>query len=230
MESLKSVMRLIAVATITAAALGLICADAIAGGKLGVYILNMSPNGADAEDYSDNSWGGALHVVAPIPAVHSFLAGTGGIEVSNFMRETVEFRDRVTGLRVEQQTSQDYVRAYVGGRAGGHGNGFVRPFAGLNVAVVHYSISTDVVVPDDSDRENEIRQNLRSKGKTVFGYDLSLGADLNFSNKIAVEGGVRYMKSFGLTQQLGEDAKKVSPEYFQVYLGIAASFDLLKKQ
>ena len=85
------------------------------------------------------------------------------------------------------------------------------------------------MIPDDSDREEEIRQNLRSKDRTVFGYDLSLGADLNFSNKIAVEGGVRYMKSFGLTQQLGDGAKKVSPEYFQVYLGMAASFKLLRK-
>ena len=67
------------------------------------------------------------------------------------------------------------------------------------------------------------------EGHVVFGYDISLGADLNFSNTIAVEGGVRYMKSFSLIQQLGDGSVKVSPEYLQIYLGIGVNFSWLEK-
>jgi opacity protein-like surface antigen len=60
--------------------------------------------------------------------------------------------------------------------------------------------------------------------ETEFGYDLTLGVDLNFFNKICAEGGVRYMKTFGLAQQLGGEAVDISPEYFQFYLGVGIAF------
>lgn len=209
--------------------LGLTGSQAVAGGKIGVYGFHITPNGADAEDYSDDSWGGGLHAVVLVPQVHNFFAGTIGIEFSQFFTETKIFQDRVTGLRTEQHTSQDYFRFYLGGRAGGHGHGFLRPFAGLNLALVHYSIGTVLVIPDDYDPDREIRQDMGREGRTVFGYDISLGTGLNFYNKVAVEGGVRYMKSFSVLQQLGEGSVRVSPEYFQIYFGIGVSFDLIKK-
>jgi opacity protein-like surface antigen len=202
---------------------------ALAGGKVGIYVMHMSPNGSEAENYSAPGWGFGFHAIVPVPQVHNFLAGHIGGEYVNLLRETTEFRDRITQLRIEQQTEQDYFRLYLGGRVGGHGNGFIRPFAGLNFAVVYYSIRTDVVVPDDDDRENEIRQHLRRKEHWVAGYDFSLGADLNFSNTIAIEGGVRYLKSLSLPQQLAEDAVKISPEYFQIYIGAGVSFSWIKK-
>ena len=77
---------------VTATVLALAANDAAGTGKIGVYALNMSPNGADAEDYSRRSWGGAIHGVVPIPQVHNILAGTAGLEISTFKSETVEFR------------------------------------------------------------------------------------------------------------------------------------------
>lgn len=203
----------------------MIASGAQAKGKVGLYVLYMRPNGADAEDYSDPGWGGGLHVVLPVPQVHNYFAGTAGLEIVNLLSQTIEFQDRVTLLRVEQQTSQNYFRFYIGGRLGAHGRGFIRPFVGVNLAAVHYRIDTDVVIPDDSDRENEIRQNLESEGNTVFGFDITIGGDMNFYQKVTVEGGVRYMKSFSVPQQLGGDAVDVSPEYFQIYLGAGYSFD-----
>jgi hypothetical protein len=200
-----------------------------AGGKVGIYGLRMVPYGDDAKKFSQRSWGGGIHVVAPVPQLANFLAGVVGFEGVNMLSETTEFRDRVTGLRVEQQTSQNYIRLYIGAQVGGHGNGFIRPHAGVNLALVNYGISTDVVIPDDSDRENEIRQDLKDEGHTVFGYDITLGVDLNFSNTVAIDGGVRYLKSFSVPQQLGEDSVDIHPQYFQIYFGVGISFQWIKR-
>ena len=111
------------------------------------------------------------------------------------------------------------MRLYIGAQVGGHGNGFLRPHAGMNLALIYYNISTDLVIPDDYG-DNEIRQNLDSEGHVVFGYDITLGLDLNFSNKFMIDGGVRYLKTFSVPQQLWqEDSEKIHPQYFQIYLG-----------
>ncbi|MBN1827366.1 MAG: outer membrane beta-barrel protein [Candidatus Eisenbacteria bacterium] len=203
--------------------------SARAAGKAGLYLIRMEPYGADAEEYSRPGWGGGAHVVAPIPDVNQLLAGTAGLEFVNLMTETKKFRDSVTGLRTEQQTSQNYGRLYVGAEIGPHGGGFFRPHVGTNIAWTFYWIDTDVVIPDDSARENEIRQDLESEWENAFGWDVTIGLDLNFSNKVPVEIGVRYMKSFGVPQQLGDKAEKIHPEYFQVYAGVGVSFDAFRK-
>ena len=90
--------------------------------------------------------------------------------------------------------------------------------------MVVYSISTDLVVSDSYTGE-EIIQNVSNESHVVAGYDITLGIDLNFSNKFAIDGGVRYVKSFAVPQQLGEGSVKIYPQYFQVYLGIGIGFD-----
>ena len=62
----------------------------------------------------------------------------------------------------------------------------------------------------------------------MFGYDFTLGIDLNFSNSIVVDGGVRYVKSFSVPQQLAEGSEKINPQYFQVYVGAGITFDFIK--
>ncbi len=202
---------------------------ATAGGKLGLYGLFMEPDGQDAEEFSRAGYGGGIHVVFPLPQVHNLVAFVAGIETVNLLNDTVEYYDPQTLLRVEQQTSQDYTRLYAGPQIGPHGRGFLRPHAGVDVAAVLYGISTDIVVPDDYNREQEIRQNLRSKHRTVFGYDLTLGVDLNFWNRVSLDTGVRYLRSFGLPQQLGEGSVTIHPHYFQGYLGVGVAFGLLRQ-
>ena len=92
----------------------------------------------------------------------------------------------------------------------------------VHIAFVSHVISTDVVVPDDVNRENEIRQNLRSASQSAFGYDLDAGSDLNFG-KWFVEGGGRFAKSFNVPQQLGDGAVSIHPGYIQIYLGIGVN-------
>jgi hypothetical protein len=159
-----------------------------------------------------------------VPQLANILAGTVGLEFINLLEQTIDLRDRTTGLWVEQKTSQNYFRLFLGGQVGGHGNAFFRPHAGMNVALVVYSISTDLVVSDSWD-EDEIIQNVSNESHVVAGYDITLGIDLNFSNKFAIDGGVRYVKSFSVPQQLGEGSVKIHPQYFQIYLGIGIGFD-----
>jgi hypothetical protein len=199
--------------------------DTIAGGKFGAYGIYMVPKGDDAENYSRPGWGFGLHVVVPVPQLANILAGTAGFEVINLLSETAQLRDRTTGLLVEQETNQTYFRLYIGAQIGGHGKAFFRPHAGMNVALVVYSISSDLVV-EDSRTGEEIRQDVSSETHAVAGYDITLGIDLNFSNTITLDGGVRYLKSFAVPQQLGEGSEKIHPQYFQVYLGLGVSFDM----
>ncbi len=208
----------------------LFSSSAFAGGKVGIYGIHMVPRGDDATNFSRPGYGFGIHVVAPLPQLLNILAGTAGFEIINLLSETTTYQEQTTGLRVEQQTSQDYGRLYIGGQVGGHGKGFIRPHAGLNLALVIYGIETDVVIPDDIDPENEIRQNLQSETHAVFGYDLTLGLDLNFWNKWNLDCGVRYLKSFSLPQQLYEGSEKVHPEYFQIYLGVGYSFRAIRQR
>lgn len=210
--------------------LSVLFSNTIAGGKIGLYGIWMVPRGDEAKDYSRAGYGGGFHIVAPVPQVMNFIAGVGGLEVVNLLSETISFQDGLTGLTVEQQTNQHYGRLYIGAQAGGHGKGFIRPHAGINLAFTFYGIGTDVVVPDDYDREKEIRQKLRDENHFVFGYDFTLGVDLNFWNKWSLDGGVRYVKSFSVPQQLGEGAETIHPEYFQIYLGVGISFRMIRKK
>ena len=197
--------------------------DTIAGGKAGVYGIYMVPRGEDAKNFSQPGLGFGFHIVVPVPQLANILAGTAGLEFINLLDKTINLRDRTTGLWVEQNTSQNYFRLFIGGQVGGHGNAFFRPHAGMNVALVVYSISTDLVVSDSWD-EDEIIQNVSNESHVVAGYDITLGIDLNFSNKFAIDGGIRYVKSFSVPQQLGEGSVKIHPQYFQIYLGIGLGF------
>jgi len=214
---------------VTVLMLSLYSSTAWAGGKLGLYGIRLTPHGDDAQDYSRPGWGGGVHAVVPLPKQFNFLAGVAGFEYINLLDQTTAFIDNLTGLRIEQQTMQDYVRLYVGPQIGGHGNGFFRPHLGVNLALVIYTINTDVVVPDDYNRENEIRQNLKTKTEGVFGSDITLGLDLNFSNTVVLDGGVKYLKSFSTPQQLGAGSITVHPRYFQIYLGLGVAFEQIEK-
>jgi len=195
------------------------------GEKVLIYGIRMIPFGTDATRFSRAGYGAGGQLVLPVPALLDVFAGVGGFEYVNLLSKTTSYTDPRTSLRVDQETSQGFFRLYLGGQVGGHGNGFLRPHAGVNLAVTYYSFVIDVVVPDDYNREQEIRQNLTNEGRWVFGYDMTFGLDLNF-NTVSVDGGVRYVKSFSVPEQLGEGSEHIFPNYFQIYLGVGIPIDL----
>ena len=135
--NMTSPMRLLRVVWFSTAFSLLIGNSAVGSGKVGVYAIRMVPYGQDAETYSRPSWGGGIHAVFPLPVVSQLFAITGGLEFVNFLGKKIELREPTTGLRVDQKTSQDFVRLFVGGQIGGHGNGFLRPHAGASFALAH---------------------------------------------------------------------------------------------
>ncbi len=198
-----------------------------AGPKVEVYGLRMVPTDVDSRQYSRPGWGGGVQGVLPMPGTATLLAGVVGVEVVNLLMTTTEFRDALTGLRVEQQTSQNYGRLFVGTQFGSHGRGVLRPYGGVNLALVWYGIGTDVVVPDDYDRQNEIRQSLRSRDEVAFGWDANAGVDFNFSDRWGVDVGARWLHSYGVPQQLGAGAVTIQPGYAQIKVGVVFGSRLL---
>jgi opacity protein-like surface antigen len=144
------------------------------------------------------------------------------------LNETREFYDD-TGLRIEHQTNQSYARIYLGPRIGIHGTGFVRPHAGINGALIISGINTDVVVPDDYHPDKEIRQIFRKNSQAMLGYDITLGVDFNFSKNISLDGGVKYLNTFSKPKSLGRGSERIFSEYFQIYVGLGATFDISPK-
>ena len=203
------------------AAMVLFAAPAFADGKLLFAGVRMDPTDADARNYSRPGWGGSVELVAPLPIPEKLVAGVFGLDFVNLLSKTHKFRDPLTGLRVEQQTEQHYVRVFAGGQFGSHSRGLLRPYAGANVAAVFYGISTDVVVPDDNIRENEIRQNLRDENEAAFGWDANVGIDFNFNDAFSIDAGVRVLHSYGVPQQLGADAVTIQPSYVMYKVGVA---------
>lgn len=207
------------VAGALALALLALAAPALAGGKLEVYGLRMVPTDVDSRQYSRPGWGAGVQGVAPLPGTATLLAGVAGVEIVNLLATSTVFQDELTGLRVEQQTTQNYGRLFLGTQLGSHGSGMLRPYGGVNVALVWYGISTDVVVPDDYDRQNEIRQNLGSRDELAFGWDANAGVDVNFRDRWGIDVGVRWLHAYGVPQQLGAGAVTIEPGYLQVKVG-----------
>ena len=203
-------------------------AGARADGKLELYGIRMDPTDRDGREFSRPGWGGGLEAVLPLPETQQLLAITLGLEGVNLFSRKAVFQDALTGLRVEQQTSQNYGRFFAGGQFGSHSGGFLRPYAGANLALVVYGIGTDVVVPDDSNRENELRQHLRSRTEAAFGWDANTGIDLNLRDRWSIDLGVRWLHSYGLPEQLGADAVTIQPSYVQYRIGVGVGFGTLR--
>jgi opacity protein-like surface antigen len=189
-------------------------------GKVALHVIRMTPSGQDADRYSRAGWGAGAQLTTALPGTAGILAGVVGLEFVNLLSETLTTYDYQTLLRIEQQTNQYFGRLYLGPEIGPHGNGTFRPHAGANIALVFYGISTDIVVPDDFDREREIRQSLRGEHKAAFGYDVTLGVDINPWNKLSFDVGARFVKSFNVPQQLGAGAETVHPGYLQGYFAV----------
>ena len=184
------------------------------------YVLRMDPADANARDFAKPGWGGGADVSLPLPGTQGLLAVVGGVEGASLLSKVKKFQDPLTGLRVEQHTDQSYGRLFVGGELGPHGNGFLAPYANLAIAMVFYGISTNVVVPDDINRQNSINQLLSGQNEVAFGWSAGTGMNLNFG-RWGIDGGVRYLKQYGVPQQLGDGAVTIQPSYLQYRLGVS---------
>lgn len=188
--------------------------------RVTLYGSRMDPSDANARDFAKPGYGGGVDLSWPLHGTEGLLAVIGGLEASSLLSKVKTFQDQLTGLRVEQHTDQIYGRLFVGGELGPHGNGLLQPYANAALGLVFYGISTNVVVPDDINRQNSINQLLSEQNEAAFGWSAGTGLNLNFG-KWGVDGGVRFLKQYGVPQQLGDGAVTVQPAYIQYRLGVS---------
>jgi len=188
--------------------------------RITVYGTRIDPEDRSARDFARPGYGGGVDLSLPIRGSEGMLSAIGGIEVTSMLSQVKTFSDRTTGLRVEQHTDQVYGRFFVGGELGPHGNGFLEPYANAAIALVFYGISTNVVIPDDFNRQNSINQVLRDENEAAFGWSAGTGVNFNFG-RWGVDGGARFLKQYGVPQQLGDGAVTIQPSYVQYRLGVS---------
>ena len=207
-----------ALATLSLCAVAIPTLAIAATPRFGLYLTRLDPADRSARDFARSGFGGGIDVSWPVHGSEGMLSVIGGIEATSLLSKVKTFQDQRTGLRVEQHTDQVYGRFFMGGELGPHGNGFFQPYANAALGLVVYGINTDVVIPDDSDRQNSINQNLSEQNEAAFGWSAGTGVNFNFG-KWGIDGGVRFLKQYGVPQQLGDGAVSIQPSYVQYRLG-----------
>ncbi len=179
----------------------------------------MEPGNSDARDFSKGNFGisGELefHFVG-IPDPISWAVGLDWIAMAS--QEATYYEE--SGLRVVHQTNQEYSRLWFGPRLKSHASAFFRPYIGVNGALIYSSINTDLVVPDDNDPNNEIRQKLASDSDLLFGYDITAGLEMKVAKGWSLDLGMKRLETFGEPEQLSFGAVTVHPSYNLYYIGV----------
>jgi opacity protein-like surface antigen len=112
------------------------------------------------------------------------------------------------------------VRAFVGGQLGSHGNGLIRPYMGLNLALLVYSYTTDSLPLSDAPADNSSPRDVWTTSETAFGWDANAGIDLDFHEHWMLDVGVRYVHSTGVPRAPAFSAVRFDPAYLQYRVGI----------
>lgn len=191
------------------------------GGKISVHGIYMVPYGTDAKEVSRPGWGLGGDLQVGLPGAHDVLLGVVGIEYINLLVTSDDLVSFAGGVPIPytKETDQWYGRLRAGLQIGGLGNGFFRPYLGLNGALVLYRINTDLIFHPGGGEE-DFTEHAYDDMNVVFGCDLTLGMDLKVWDQISIDGGIKYLKSFGVPDQLGGESVRIYPQYFQICLGI----------
>lgn len=212
---------------IAAAALGFLLVPPSASamdGKLGLHFVYMSPEGQEAQRPSPAGWGFGVQLTVPT-GPPARLAGIAGIEYVNLLDQS-RVISNPQGTYVAQRTDQYLGRLYLGTEVGSHGRSAFRPHLGANVALVLYGISSNIEVGGSP---GQPVANVYGDHKTMFGYDVSAGLDINPWNTVSFDVGARYVKTYGTPQRLEYAAEPVDPVYVQGYLAVAFSLPWLRR-
>ena len=184
------------------------------------YTLDyMEPENSDARDFSKGNFGGSFEYEFHFVGIPDPISWAAGLDYINLLsKETTYYEE--SGLRVVQETNQEYYRFWFGPRIRSHANAFFRPYVGLHGALIYNVIDTDLVVPDNYDPDNEIRQDLSSDSEFLFGFDITAGLEMRISNEWSLDLGMKRLKTFGEPKQLSYGAVTVHPSYNLFYVGV----------
>jgi len=185
-----------------------------------MYTLDyMEPENSDARDFSKGNFGGSFEYEFHFVGIPDPISWAAGFDYIDMLSEETTYYEE-SGLRIVQETDQEYYRFWFGPRIRSHANAFFRPYIGLHGALIYNMIETDVVVPDDYDPDNEIRQILSSDGELLFGYDVSTGLEIKVAKDWSIDLGMKRLKTFGEPRQLSYGAVTVHPSYNLYFIGV----------
>jgi hypothetical protein len=200
----------------------IICCKAEPAREIGFYGLVLTPSGPEAANYSDPGIGIGVRALFPSNSLSKIFAQVGGIDYISLSSETTYLSWYEYNSEARQLCSQSYVRIFYGGEIGGHGYGFFRPHAGVDVALIGYWLYRRVQTLDISTNEWETVNVQDFRFRPSLGVDLSVGLDLNFSSKWNLDFGFRILRSLFVPLQLGDETVTIFPQYGEFYIG--ASF------
>jgi len=184
------------------------------------YTLDyMEPGNSDARDFSKGNFGGSFEYEFHFVGIPDPISWAAGFDYIDMLSEETTYYEE-SGLRVVQETDQEYYRFWFGPRLKSHANAFFRPYIGIHGALIYNMIETDVVIPDDYDPDNEIRQILSSASELLFGYDITAGLEMRVSKDWSLDLGMKKLETFGEPQQLSDRAVTVQPSYYLFYVGV----------
>jgi len=184
------------------------------------YALMLDPNGSEARELNDPGWGFGAEVAIPLISTREIVALEAGFDMGNLDSGTSEATDPGGGLLTVFTTSQDYYRIFGGAEVGGRSEARVRPHAGLQLALVRQEISTIFFDPGSG-----LSGVVGSESSTRLGYGLSGGVGIRITEKTSIDGGMRYLKGFGIEIPTQDGSTTtVRPDYLQLYLGITRRY------
>lgn len=182
-------------------------------------ITYMEPSGTEAAFLSDDNFGLSYELHFHGLGLPDELCMAVGLDYVSMMTKTSQLKQYLP-LRVEQETTQEYIRLLFGVRIQSPDRVFLRPYLGAHGALVLYGVNVKLIVPDDADPENPLEQDLGSDWEVALGYAATAGMDIRVGNGRFIDLGVKRLMSFGEPHQLGYDAEEVKPRYNIYYLGI----------
>jgi hypothetical protein len=195
-------------------------APVMAGSRGTFYALMLDPSGSEARALNDPGWGFGAEVAIPLISTREIVALGAGFDMGNLDSGQSEATDLGGGLVTVFTTSQDYYRIFGGAEVGGRPGARVRPHAGLQLALVRQEISTTFFDPGSG-----LSGVVGSESSTRLGYGLSGGVSVRINDKTGIDGGLRYLKGFGVDVPVEDGSTRtIRPDYVQLYLGVTRRY------
>ncbi len=187
----------------------------------------MEPGNSDARDFSKGNFGLSGEIEFHFVGIPNWVSWAAGLDYIDMLNDRTTYKNAV-GMRVVQETNQDYIRLWFGPRLRSHANVFFRPYVGIHGALIYSTIETDLIVPDDFDSDNETRQRLSADSDLLFGYGATAGVEMRFSRERSLDLGVKRLETFGVPQQLSYGAVTIHPSYNLYYIGVRFTEDTFR--
>jgi len=179
----------------------------------------MVPENEEARLISNGNWGLSGEIEFHIQGIPDYISWAAGLDwVDMLTEESLVWVP--PGVWITRQTDQVYYRFWFGPRLRSHNKGFLRPYAGANIAIIYYSYETWFL-----DFSGQSRILIASDGEFALGYGIDGGIEIRTASTWSLDLGAKLLRTFGEPRQLSFDSVTVQPSYLMYYLGVRFLFE-----